>query len=128
MSSLEFDSEYRKKVADLKNAAHTWERRKNWTEGSAIILGIVTGVGVWFFHRPINRDSIAYDAAFGLGLAVLFSGFFLARKLFPRPTTLCPECGHDWTFGCGYPHNLCIWSHCPGCGLQMRDDAGQECS
>ena len=128
MTSLDFDSEYRKNVADLKNAARTRESRTNWTSCILVILSIFTGVGVWFFHRPIDRDSLAFDAALGLGVAVLLFGSLLARTLIPRLTYLCPKCGYDWSFRGGSPHNLWTWTHCPGCGLQMRDDAEQKCS
>ena len=126
MSSSKFDSEYGKKVADLKNVALTWHSRTNWSYGISLVLGVVAWVGIWFIQQPIERHQIMFGGVLGLGLAVLLCGALLTRMLFPRPTTQCPQCGNDWSLTREYPFNLCTWIYCPGCGLQMRDNPGQE--
>jgi len=124
MSTSETDPELRRKVADLKDADLRWRSRMTWSLGIWLIPGAIAGVGTWFSQKPMDRDQIMFSGVLGLGFAIWFFGCLLTRMLFPRPAIKCPRCGNDWSSSDDYPHNMVTWKCCPGCGLQMSNDAG----
>jgi len=123
MSTPENDPELRTKVASLKAADFIWRKRMNRVIAVGLVPGVVVGAGTWFSQKPIDRDANMFWGVVGLGLVIWFFACMLTRMLFAKPDLKCPKCGNDWTSSEEYPMNMRTWQCCPGCGLNVSDDA-----
>lgn len=127
MNAPEHNQDFAAEVARRRQASVRHRQQLNRLRGIGLLAGVAVGLIAWFWQSPADRDSTHFGFALGLAAGAFFAGGMLGRVLCPKPQATCPRCGCDWQAESeNNSQTWLAWSACPGCGLKMAEDRGQQ--